>query len=71
MQLGCLLKLFLYKAFITQLASRHGFVFAPLCFGARFLLIQRWKLVLICCAAGGGSCLLAPGQQLSTSCACG
>lgn len=66
-----LLKLFFYKAFITLLASRHGFVFAPLCFGAYFLLIQRWKPVLVCCAAAGGSCLLAPGQQLSHSCACG
>lgn len=44
---------------------------APLGVGACFLLIQRWKLVLICCAARGGSCLLAPGQQLSHSCACG
>lgn len=69
MQLGCLLNLFLYKAFITLLASR--FVLAPLCCGALFLLIQRWKLVLICCAAGRGSCLLAPGQQLNHSCACG
>lgn len=64
------LNLCLYKVFINS-AGKQARVYLcpfPLCFGASLLLVQSWKPVLICCAGGGVSCILAPGQQLSHIC---
>lgn len=64
-----LLTLFFYKVF-TKLCWQASVCLChfPLCYGASFLFVQRWKLVFVRCAGGGTSCKPAPGQQLSHIC---
>lgn len=69
MRLDCLLLHYLQSLYqLCWQASKGLSLPFPLCFGASFLLMQRWKLVLVCSAGGGVSCMLAPGQQLSHIC---